>query len=81
MSISNNPARPTQPLRLKIVADEQDLLSVQTLGAIIRDALFFNQSPEQMLKPESFSMSVLLDLSNCTSIDSAGVSWLNADGT
>ena len=63
-------------LNVTKVADEADCLLLAASGTISRDSLMWNEHPEDVLGEGIFSRVVLLDLSDCDRLDSAGVSWL-----
>jgi anti-anti-sigma factor len=63
-------------LNVTKIADEDDCLVVAASGTISRDALMWNEHPEDVLGEGIFSRIILLDLSDCDRLDSAGVSWL-----
>jgi anti-anti-sigma factor len=63
-------------LNITKVADENSLLLAKVSGMIARDALIWNEHPEDVLGEEVYSRVILLDVSDCDRLDSAGVSWL-----
>lgn len=58
------------------VAEEGPLLLAKVSGTISRDALMWNESPEDVLGEGVFARIILFDVSDCDRLDSAGVSWL-----
>jgi len=64
------------PLIVHCLGEQDGKVRVACQGIIARDALLFNDSPEDSLDGKCFAQNVLLDLSDCERIDSAGVSWL-----
>ena len=58
------------------VAEEPPLLLASASGTISREALLWNESPEDVLGAESLSRVILLDVSDCDRLDSAGIGWL-----
>jgi anti-anti-sigma factor len=63
-------------LNITKVADENSLLLAKVSGMIARDALIWNEHPEDVLGEGVYSRVILLDVSDCDRLDSAGVSWL-----
>lgn len=64
-------------LNVTKIADEGECLLAAANGTISRDSLMWNEHPEDVLgEDNSFSRIILLDVSDCDRVDSAGVSWL-----
>jgi anti-anti-sigma regulatory factor len=63
-------------LTIAKVSDEEALLLAKVSGTISRDALMWNENPEDVLGEGFLSRVILLDASDCDRLDSAGVSWL-----
>ena len=63
-------------MNISHVAEEPPLLLAAASGTISRDALMWNENPEDVLGEGAVSQVILLDVSDCDRLDSAGVSWL-----
>jgi anti-anti-sigma factor len=63
-------------LNVRKLTDEPECILAACSGTVSRDSLMWNETPEDVLGEGIYARVVLLDVSDCDRLDSAGVSWL-----